>query len=254
MRRVERAVLRRLRRARGTRAAAPIPELGEVESWSRGQTRGGSASGTRCVSHREEEFQVLLPVRQENRLREAATRDKDVVRSGCLCRRRKNEADNRCGGERSPETFHRDHVGVRSGSLSRSDPEAARAAPSASAAVTVCVRVRAGREQGEQRDGDEVAEGRLGPAHLRRPLEPGRIDEEDDGGDHDLGEPADDEKHRRKDDPPEAELGQADGVPEVEDVLREPEDERPEQDHRGDRGDRHGQAAGDERADPEHAQ
>ena len=73
-------------------------------------------------------------------------------------------------------------------------------------------------------------------------------------GDHHLREPADDEEERREHDPPEAELGQTDCVPEVEDVPGEPEDERAEQDHRGEGGDRHGQSAGDEDADPENAQ
>ena len=85
-------------------------------------------------------------------------------------------------------------------------------------------------------------------------MEPGRVDEEDDAGDHDLGEPADDEEHRCEHDPPEAEIGQTHRVPDVEHVPGEPEEERPQQGHRDERGDRHGDSAGDERADPENAQ
>ena len=65
----------------------------------------------------------------------------------------------------------------------------------------------AGREQREQGDGDEVAERRLRPTHLRGPVEPRRVDEEDDRRDHDLREPADDEEQRREHDPPEPSSG-----------------------------------------------
>lgn len=90
--------------------------------------------------------------------------------------------------------------------------------------------------------------------HLRGLVEPGRIDEEDDAGDHNLWEPSNDQEKRCEHDPPEAKFGQADCVPEVEDVPGDPEDQRPEQDHRGERGDHHGESAGDQRADPEDAQ
>src|SRR5438477_4880763 len=129
--------------------------------------------------------------------------------------------------------------------------------PSAAVAplLLLRVRMRPRGEQGEDRDRDEVAEGRVGPVHLRGAVvEPGRIDEEDDRGDHDLGEPADDEEERREHDPPEAELGQAERVPEVEHVPGGPEDERPEQDRRRERGQRDREPARHERPDPEDAQ
>src|SRR5438105_14520851 len=71
--------------------------------------------------------------------------------------------------------------------------------------------------------------------HLGGPVEPRRIDQEDDPGDHDLAEPADDEEERGQHDPPEAELGQAERVPQVEHVPGDPEEERPKQDRRRDR-------------------
>ena len=83
-------------------------------------------------------------------------------------------------------------------------------APFTAAGARVCVRMRSRREQGEQRDGDEVAERGLWPANLSSTVEPGGVDEEDDGRDHDLAEPADDEEQRREHDAPEAELWQAD--------------------------------------------
>ena len=58
-------------------------------------------------------------------------------------------------------------------------------------------------------------------------------------------EPADDEEQLREHDPPEAELGEAECGAEVEHVPRDPEDERPEQDRRGERGKRDGAPAGD---------
>ena len=72
------------------------------------------------------------------------------------------------------------------------------------------VRVRSRREQSEQGDGNEVAERRLRPANLRSTVEPGRVDEEDDGRDQDLAEPTDDEEQRCENDAPEAQLRQAD--------------------------------------------
>jgi hypothetical protein len=40
-------------------------------------------------------------------------------------------------------------------------------------------------------------------------VEPGRVDEEDEGRDHDLAEPADDEEQRRENDPSEGQLRKA---------------------------------------------
>ncbi len=76
------------------------------------------------------------------------------------------------------------------------------------------------------------------------------VGEEDDAGDHDLREPAGDEEEGREQDPPEAELRQADGVREAEDVPGDPEDERCEQRQGDDRRDRDGDAADHEAADP----
>ena len=116
------------------------------------------------------------------------------------------------------------------------------------------MRVRARRQQGQQRDGDEVAERRRGPMNLSSTVEPAGIDEEDDGRYHDLAEPADDEEQRREHDPPEAELGQSDGVREVEHVPRNPEDEGTEQERCGECEERNDEPAGNERAEPEDSQ
>jgi hypothetical protein len=124
----------------------------------------------------------------------------------------------------------------------------------AGAFVRVRMRVWSRREQSEQRDGDEVPERRLGPTHFRSTVEPGGIDQEDDAGDHDLARPAHDEEQGREHDSPEAQLRQAHRGCEVEHVPRQPEDQRPEQDHRDERYERNGQAAGDKGADPEYAQ
>src|SRR5262245_64560115 len=52
------------------------------------------------------------------------------------------------------------------------------------------MRVRPRGKQREQRDGDEVLEGRLRPVHVRAAVrEPVRVGEEDDAGDHDLAGP-----------------------------------------------------------------
>jgi len=90
--------------------------------------------------------------------------------------------------------------------------------------------------------------------HAGGAVEPGGVDEEHDAGDHDLAEPADDEEQRREHDPPEAELGQAERMPEVEHVPGDPEDERTEQDCRSKCGERDCDPAGDERPDPEDPQ
>ena len=122
----------------------------------------------------------------------------------------------------------------------------------------VCVRVRVravGKRAGRAARLRRSSKGRLRPMHARRPLlEPGRLEEEDESGDHDLGEPADDEEQRCEHDPPEAELGQADRGPEVEHVPGEPEDDRPNQDHHQDCDDHHDQSPGDQSADPKEAQ
>jgi len=113
--------------------------------------------------------------------------------------------------------------------------------------------MRPGRKQGQQRYRDEVAKGGLGPMHPCAAVKPRRIDEKDDRGDHDLREPADDEEQRREHDPPEAELGQPERRPEVEHVPGQPEDDWPEEEHRGERRERNRDPARDERADPEDA-
>ena len=118
----------------------------------------------------------------------------------------------------------------------------------------VRMRVRARREQGEQDDGDEVAERRLRPLDFGGPGEPGGLDEEDDGGDHDLAEPPDHEEQRREHDAPETQLGETNGRREVEHVPGEPEDHRPDQEHDEERDERNGEPARDQCADPEQAQ
>ena len=112
-------------------------------------------------------------------------------------------------------------------------------------------RLRARREEREQRDGDEVPERRRGPVDEGCPVEPGRVDQEDDRCDQDLAEPADDEEERREDDGPEPEVVEPDGFPEIKHVPTKPEDDRPEQDddREGDESDH--EPAGSERRDPE---
>lgn len=85
-------------------------------------------------------------------------------------------------------------------------------------------------------------------------MEPRRVDEEDDGRDHDLAEPAEDEEQGRENDPPEAELGQSHGVRKVEHVPREPEDQRAQQHRRGECRECDHKPARDERADSEDAE
>ena len=116
------------------------------------------------------------------------------------------------------------------------------------------MRVRSRREQGEQGESDEVAERWLRPANLSSTVEPGGVDEEDDGCDHDLAEPADNEEERRKDDAPEAELRKAYCGCKVEHVPSDPERQRAEQDRCDDCCERNGKPAGYEGADPEDAQ
>ena len=116
------------------------------------------------------------------------------------------------------------------------------------------MRVRSRREQGEQCEGNEVAERGLRPANLGSSVEPGWVDEEDGRRDHDLAEPADDEEQRRENDAPEAELGKPNGVGEVEHVPGDPEDQRADQDHRDEDRNPDGKSAGDEGADSKDAQ
>src|SRR5689334_22865361 len=63
--------------------------------------------------------------------------------------------------------------------------DAAIAVPPASA-VLMPARVRSRGEKREERDRHEIPEGGLGPVHTGAGREPGRVDEEDDGGDQDL--------------------------------------------------------------------
>lgn len=115
------------------------------------------------------------------------------------------------------------------------------------------MRVRSGCQQGKQRDGDEVAEGRLRPMHLSSAAEPRRLDEKDDGRDRDLAEPADYQEQRGENDAPEAKFGKSDSCCKVEHVPGEPEDQRSDQDHEEEDNDRESYPAGDESADPESA-
>ena len=67
-------------------------------------------------------------------------------------------------------------------------------------------------------------------------MEPVRIDQEDGGDDDHAARKADREEYRHDHEAPEAELGRADGVRQVEHVPREPHDERAEEeptDHEG---------------------
>ena len=90
------------------------------------------------------------------------------------------------------------------------------------------------------------------------PCAPGRepvgIDQEHDRRDRDLADPTEHEEQRRQHDSPEGELGQPDGVREVEHVPGEPEDERTEQDDGRKRHDRYCQTACDQGADSKRPQ
>jgi len=116
------------------------------------------------------------------------------------------------------------------------------------------MRVRSRCQKGEQGDGDEVAECRLRPANFSGTLEPGGVDEEDDGRDRDLAEPAKNEEQGGENDAPEAQLGKAYCGRKVEDVPGDPENERADQDHCDEYRDPDGKSAGDERADSKYAQ
>src|SRR5918994_2751537 len=116
------------------------------------------------------------------------------------------------------------------------------------------MRVWSRRQQGEQGDGDEVAECGLRPANFGCTVEPGRVDEEDGGRDHDLAEPAENEKQRRQNDAPESQLRKAYCGRKVEHVPSDPESERTEQEHCDECRERNGKPTGDEGADPKDAQ
>ena len=107
--------------------------------------------------------------------------------------------------------------------------------------------------ESEQSDGDEIAERGLWPANLGSTVEPGRIGEKDDGRDHELPEPADDQEQRREHDAPEAQLGKTYCGCKVEQVPGDPENQRSDQDRCDERRDRDGKPAGDEGADPKDA-
>lgn len=114
--------------------------------------------------------------------------------------------------------------------------------------------VRSRRQQGEQDDCDEVAERGLRPADLGSTMEPGRVDEKDDGRDQDLPEPADNEEQSRENDAPEAQLRQAYCRSKVQHVPGNPENERAHKDCCNERRECNGKPAGDQGADPENAQ
>jgi len=116
------------------------------------------------------------------------------------------------------------------------------------------MRLRSRRQQGQQGDGDEVAERGLRPANFSSAVEPGGIEEEDDGRDHDLAEPADDEEQRRENDAQEAQLRKADCGCKVEHVPSDPENQRADQDHSDECRERNRKPAGDEGANPKDAQ
>ena len=116
------------------------------------------------------------------------------------------------------------------------------------------MRMRSRHEQGEQGDGDEVSERGLWPANFSGTVEPRGVDEEDDGRDHDLAEPANDEEQRRENDAPEAQLRKAHCRCKVEHIPGDPKNHRTDQDHRDKCGERNGKPAGDEGADPENAE
>lgn len=130
----------------------------------------------------------------------------------------------------------------------------ARLASLSAGGALVRMRVRPRREQGEQRNRDEVAERRLGPMHLGGAVEPGRLDEEDDGRDEDLAEPRDDEEQRREHDAPEPELRETHCGREVEHVPGEPEHDRSEQRRCDERRECDGKPTRDEHADSEDLQ
>jgi hypothetical protein len=130
---------------------------------------------------------------------------------------------------------------------------AARGGFSLPASAFVRMRVWSRGQQGEQGDGDEVAERGLWPANFRSTVEPGGVDEEDDGCDHHLAEPANDEDERREKDAPEAQLRKAHCGCKVEHVPSDPENQRTDQDRCGECRESNGKPAGDKGADPKDA-
>jgi hypothetical protein len=109
-------------------------------------------------------------------------------------------------------------------------------------------------EQRKQGDGDEVAESRRRPMHVGSTVEPGGIDEEDDGRDHDLAEPTDDEEQRRENDASEAQFRKAHCGCKVQHVPSDPENQRTEQNRCDECRERNGKPAGDKGADSNDAQ
>ena len=124
----------------------------------------------------------------------------------------------------------------------------------AAAGAFVRVRVRARREQRKESNGNEVAERGFRPPHLCSTMEPGRVDEKDDGRDQDLPEPTDNEEQCRENDAPETQLRKAHRGCEVEHVPSEPEDKRTDEDRCDERRECNGKPAGHQGADPENAQ
>jgi hypothetical protein len=140
------------------------------------------------------------------------------------------------------------HPGVIPGSLR----SVSSASPAASAFVGM--RVWSRSQQGEQGDGDEVAERGLRPANFSSTVEPGRIDEEDDRRDHDLPEPADDEEEGGEKDAQEPQFGKTHGGCEVEHIPGDPENQRTDQDRCGECRERNGKPTRHEGADSKDAQ
>ncbi len=139
-------------------------------------------------------------------------------------RRKRSRVSSGTHGRSQPKVPQRS--GVSSGTHGRSQPKVPQRSGESSASLPagafVRMRVRPRRQQGEHRDGDEVAERGLRPANFSSTVEPGRVDEEDDGRDHDLAEPANDEEQRRENDAPEAQLRKAHCGCKVEDVPSDP--------------------------------
>lgn len=69
VRRIEGAVLGRLRCVSRAWTPRPCPEFSQVQARACGQTCEHLASGTRSVRDREENLHVLLPVREQDRMR-----------------------------------------------------------------------------------------------------------------------------------------------------------------------------------------
>jgi hypothetical protein len=102
---VEVTVVRGLARPRRTRQPRPAPELRQVEPWSVLEALSCDPYGPACAAHSEQQSEVFVPVREQNRVRESWPGDKDVVGRGRPNRRRQHKRRTQTS-EKSRRTNH----------------------------------------------------------------------------------------------------------------------------------------------------